>query len=188
MKKTNMTILRNRTLLAGVGLMLFIELAAIPFLGFDLGFAGGLAIGTGISALNMSMLAFLAERSIDRRKVVLSVFGFALRVLIFGGGLSAAAFFFGQIAAFGMALGFLTVYVAVFMVRLFAPTMFQRKGGKFEYAYAKSGWAAKGGHKFLLIRQYSMTAYRGGRTFVTHRRFRKMKRLQNDSARKEGNA
>lgn len=183
-----MTILRNRTLLAGVGLMLFLELAAIPFLGFDPGFSVGLIAGTGVSALNMSLLAFLAERAIDRRKAALSVVGFALRILIFGGVLSAAAIFFGKTTALGVALGFLTVYLAVFLIRFLAPGMFSRKGDKFEYAYAEGGIAAKGQRKFLFIRQYSMTTYRGGRTFMTHRRFRKMKRLQGDDVRKGGDA
>jgi hypothetical protein len=110
---------------------------------------------------------------------------------IYGGSFVIALMTMGETAGLGTALGFVTTYAAVFylnglkpqivkIVKSFAPNADSSSDADFadlEYIYESATRDADGKRRYIFIKSFAMTKYRGGKTYVTHRQFRRLKEI-----------
>ncbi|MDR2157178.1 MAG: hypothetical protein LBO81_05310 [Clostridiales Family XIII bacterium] len=192
MKEAGIKNLRNQAVVYGVGIMALCGLISLPVLGVNLLFVGGLIFGTAVSVLNISLLAFFTERSLLFGKPLLATVGLVLRMSLCGAAFVGSVTALGDMAGFGTAVGFVTVYAAVFWLNGVRPHILRiiqffsakadgfprRSCGDPEYIYENAGCGANGERRYVFVKSFSMTKYRGGRTYVTCRRFRKLKEIR----------
>jgi hypothetical protein len=193
MKATEIKYLRNQTILYSTGLMACCGLISLLVLGVNLPFVGGLILGTAVSILNISFLTIFTVRALSCGRSAITVIGFVLRVLIYGVSFGFSLLAMGNMAALGTACGFVMAYAALFYLNGVKPRLFagsvRRKITKktletqpacagFDYVYANAIRDADGKRRYVLVKNFSMTKYRGGKTYVTYKQFRKLKEVR----------
>jgi hypothetical protein len=94
---------------------LIFEAGSLLFLGFDIGFAYGLALGTAVSVVNFNILAYTSRKLLNNGYVWMSFAGYIVRLVVYGFAFYAALRV-NLVAAFGSALGFLTLKLAIYYV------------------------------------------------------------------------
>lgn len=139
-----------------------------PSMAYVLGAILGLASGA-VSVLLLKMMSILA---IERRKAIISPLGMLLRAILFGGIFYVSYVFMGYAGCAGCAVGFISPYIGVCISAALA----QRKKHARSRQRTITTYVtdAYGRRRFLLIRKYDMTKYRGERRYVTHRSFRRL--------------
>jgi hypothetical protein len=109
---------KNRIFFHGILIALIVEAASLLFLGFDVGFAYGLALGTAVSVVNFNILAYTSRRLLEDGRAWLGFAGYLIRLAVYG-----FAFYMAlrvhYTAALGAALGFLTLKIAIYYVHGF---------------------------------------------------------------------
>ncbi|MDR1953854.1 MAG: hypothetical protein LBQ21_05185 [Clostridiales Family XIII bacterium] len=193
MNETGIKYLRNQTILYGTGFMACCGILSLPVLGVNLPFVGGLILGTAVSILNISFLASFTVRALSCGRSSVTVVGFAFRTLIYGVSFGFSLIVMGNTAALGTAIGFVMAYAALFYLcgvkpRLFAERARRKNAIKtlatqpasagFDYLYENAIRNADGKRRYVLVKNFSMTKYRGGTTYVTHKQFRKLKEIR----------
>jgi hypothetical protein len=113
-----LTSFKNEIYKAGILIAAFFELASLPFLGVDVQFFYGLALGTAIAIVNFNLMELTFRWTLELRKSSITVVGFFVRLVIYG-----IVFYMsiriGLVSALGTALGFLTLKLALFYLHGF---------------------------------------------------------------------
>jgi hypothetical protein len=120
-KENELIKFKNKILKYGIIVALLFELISLPFLGWNVRFAYGLALGTCIAIVNFNFLAFTTRRILDRRKGVgLAVMGYMLRLFLYGGGFYMS-YKLGTASGLATLLGYMTLKIAIYYVYGFKP-------------------------------------------------------------------
>jgi hypothetical protein len=176
-KETGIKNLRNQAVLYGFAIMALCAVISLPVLGFDPLFLGGLVLGSAVSSLNIALLTAFAERAVLSGRMPAAIIGFVLRIALYAGALGLSFTMLGVVAGIGTSAGFLTTHAAVFYLNGIKPRIFKKADREDRDAvvreYVRDDAPDK--RRYLLVKRFSMTKYRGGTTYVTHRRFRKRK-------------
>jgi hypothetical protein len=120
MKNTakDLTAFKNHIFFHGILVALIFEAGSLFFLGFDIGFAYGLALGTAVSVVNFNILAYTSQRLLDGGRAWMGFVGYLVRLAVYG-----FAFYMAlrvsHAAAIAAALGFLTLKCAIYYVHGF---------------------------------------------------------------------
>jgi hypothetical protein len=183
---------RKETILWAIPFMMIFEGASLPFIGWRAEYAIGLCAGFLVSILCFLIMNVVTERVLSTGKGGLVIPGLLLRVFLYGGAFYFTAVKISLLSGLGSGLGFLTGILSVLFLRGVRPMIRHRRARKrgeeagsetrqgmegqaAEYEYAWDGAGAC--NRFVLIRSFSMESYRGGRTYVTHKRFRTKRKL-----------
>jgi hypothetical protein len=196
MNEMGIRYLRNRAALYGMGVMVICGIISLPISGFNLSLIGGLVLGAAVSSLNIFLLGFFTERALTRGQGFLGTIGFILRMLIYGGAFAVSLTMMGTVAAIGTAIGFMTAYAALFYLSGVRPWLLKKirqsavRAGKvpqeeapvLEYVYETAIRDANGKRRYMFVKSFSMSAYRGGRTYITYRQFKRLKEIRERKA------
>ena len=181
---------RKETILWALPFMMIFEGASLPFIGWRLEYATGLCIGFLVSILCFLIMNVVTERVLNTGKGGMVIPGLLLRIFLYGGAFYLTAVRISLLSGLGAGLGFLTAILSVLFLRGVRPMVRHRRARKAAEAdgltvgqgaggpgwkYENAGHDGDGTRRFVLIRAFSMERYRGGRTYVTHRRFRTKK-------------
>jgi hypothetical protein len=113
-----LTAFKNQIFMHGILLALIFEAGSLFFLGWDRGFAYGLALGTAISIVNFNILAFTLQIVLKNGKRWLTLVSYMIRLSIYG-----FAFYMAikisLTAGAGAGLGFITLKVAIYYIHGF---------------------------------------------------------------------
>lgn len=115
---SDLTSFKNKIFLHAIVIMVIFEAISLPFLGLDIKFAYGLVLGTCISIVAFSVMAFTLNRVLNTGNKGLAFFSYLLRLAIYGFAL-ISAFKVSNKAALGCALGFITVKLAIYYIHGF---------------------------------------------------------------------
>jgi small basic protein len=120
MKNTSkdLSAFKNRIFFHGILAALIVEAGSLPFLGFDPGFAYGLALGTAVSIVNFNILVYLSRRLLNSGRAWIGFSNYLVRLAVYGFAFYTALRV-SLIAALGAALGFLTLKLAIYYVHGF---------------------------------------------------------------------
>jgi len=102
--------------LYGVIVMVLCAFISIPFIGIRPLFCLGLLIGTAVSILNICLMTFLTETAVKNGNRFLPAIGMMLRMAIYAAAFIAALLLLGFAGGLGVAIGFITIYAAIFYV------------------------------------------------------------------------
>lgn len=98
---------------AGLAAALLFELLSLPFLGFDIRFLYGLALGTAVAVVNLKLLRITAEWVLSHRwGPAIAVAGYMLRLLVYGAAF-LTAYRLGTASGIGSLLGFVTLKLGI---------------------------------------------------------------------------
>jgi cell division protein FtsW (lipid II flippase) len=86
------------------------------FVGVKPLFCLGLFIGTAVSVINVCMLAWFTELSVNKGNRFLPGLGLLLRMVIYAAAFAITLLLLGSECVTGTAIGFVTVYAAIFFV------------------------------------------------------------------------
>jgi hypothetical protein len=116
--ENDLTAFKNRICFCGICIALIFEVGSLLFLGLDAGFAYGLALGTAVSVVNFNILVYTSRRLLDGGRAWMGFVGYLVRLAVYG-----FAFYMalrvGYPSAFGAALGFLTLKLAIYYIHGF---------------------------------------------------------------------
>jgi hypothetical protein len=114
----DLTAFKNQIFLYGIVTAMIFEAGSLLFLGFDRGFAYGLALGTAISIVNFNLLAFSLRRALAKGGRVQVFVVYMFRLCLYG-----LAFYMSArislASAAGAALGFITLKIAIYYLHGF---------------------------------------------------------------------
>lgn len=110
----DLTAFKNQIVIYGIIVALIVEVGSLFFLGFDQGFAYGLALGTAISVVNFNIMAFTMKRMLAISGGKLFAFSsYMIRMCIYG-----FAFYMAMrisfVSGIGSVIGFMTLKVAIY--------------------------------------------------------------------------
>jgi hypothetical protein len=155
--------------------------------GLWLPFAGGVAGGVCAAMLNMLMAWRMMDRAVNTGNRKLMPLCFGLRCIVYASVLVGFLALGGTFGALGAAAGCLTGPLATLLAGAVEPALKRklrlRKGlspdeEMFEYVYEEHLRREDGSLRYVFVRGHSMARYAGGRSFVTHRRFRRIKEIR----------
>ncbi len=107
-----LTSFKNEIFKYGILTLAIFELASLPFLGWDAQFFYGLSLGTAITIVNFNLMTLTLRLTLERRNLVISYFGYLIRLALYGGTFYLALKT-GLICALGTLLGFFTLKLAM---------------------------------------------------------------------------
>ncbi len=114
----DLTSFKNKIFQYGILVAVIIELASLPFLGLDIQFSYGLALGTAVAILNFSIMVFTLKRALSGRGMATTFLGYMIRLIIYG-----CVFYLSMkvstISGLGTILGFLTLKSAIYYLHGF---------------------------------------------------------------------
>jgi hypothetical protein len=117
---------KNQIFFHGLVAALIFEAGSLLFLGFDAGFAYGLALGTAVSVVNFNILAHTSRRLLNGGRAWMGFAGYLVRLAVYG-----FAFYMAlrvsHAAAIGAALGFLTLKLAIYYIHGFKSPRLAKK-------------------------------------------------------------
>jgi hypothetical protein len=109
------TAFKNRIFFHGFLIALIFEAGSLLFLGFDVGFAYGLVLGTAVSVVNFNILSYTSRKLLSNGHAWMGFAGYIVRLVVYGFAFYAALRV-GLVAALGSALGFMTMKLAIYYV------------------------------------------------------------------------
>lgn len=141
-------------------------IASLFFLGLNVIFPYGLALGTAVALVGMHVLAATIEGAARSGRKAPLIVGYVLRIVLYGGALYIA-FKTGTAAGVGAAAGLLLPRVMLPIQQLLVPKLLVLlgKAPKTQHYYKKE----TSGRRFEKTPR--MVLYRRGRAYLTHRRF-----------------
>jgi hypothetical protein len=125
-----LTAFKNQIFFHGIAVALIFEGGSLLFLGFDVGFAYGLALGTAVSVVNFNILAYASQRVLSGGRAWLGFVGYLVRLAVYGF-VFYMALRVSNTAAIGAALGFVTLRLAILYVhglKGFRSALFAKRG------------------------------------------------------------
>lgn len=104
---------KNQIVIYGILVAILFQLASLPFLGPEVKFSYGLALGTAIAIVNFNIMEFTVRKTISGGGGILAFAGYMIRLLIYGG-----AFYMsmqvGTASGLATLLGFLTLKISIY--------------------------------------------------------------------------
>lgn len=107
-----LTSFKNEIFKYGIAALAMIELASLPFLGWDVQFFYGLSLGTAVTIVNFNIMSLTLRLTLEKRNIAISYFGYLIRLAIYGGTFYIALGN-GIICGLGSVLGFFTLKAAM---------------------------------------------------------------------------
>lgn len=104
---------KNRIFLYGVIISLLCALISIIFIGVNVQFLYGLALGTSIAIVNFQLLAFTLKKVLGGLGAYLAFVGYLFRLMIYGGAFYASMRI-GLNSGMGTLFGFMTLKIAIY--------------------------------------------------------------------------
>ena len=135
-------------------------------------FTYGLAIGACASIVALNIIIFSIDRAAESSKKTPVVFGYIIRVLLYGGALYLAVST-ASISFIGAAIGLLLPHAALYIMYGLVPAV--RKKALKE---PETVWAADT-RSMLFVSEPHLVMYSNGKTYLTHKHYRKI-RIHND--------
>ena len=142
------------------------EVISLPIFKPGILFPYGLAIGVCIAIVNLHVISITIEQAVNRGKKGPVILGLVIRILLYGGAFLLAAKTSG-VTAIGAAIGFLLPRIVLYIKYGLAPAI-RRKLGKEPPAIYKTDTRS-----MVFIKEPLMVKYKRGRTYMTHRHFKK---------------
>jgi hypothetical protein len=159
--------------------------ASFPVIGPSARFAAGLAAGIVSGSLCVFLIGYFLNLAADKRKALFSSVGFFIRIIIFAGVFYAALRFGGYEGAAGQAIAFLAPYVGVSLTPLLLKLYKRIKGDGSSYLEEQTEpytymplRDSAGRRRHVFIKNFDTVRYYGGRRYVTHRSFRRLKEMR----------
>jgi hypothetical protein len=154
--------------------MILAELISLPIIGLNYKFLVGLFIGALISIVAVLALSISANAAVSRGKIALVTFGLICRMILYTVGLSFSFIVLGTAAGFATSIGLLTMILGVIIINGADKTN-SMEGCVFQDEF----YTDEGVRKYLLIKKFSMEKSYSGRKYVTHKKFKKLVRMEN---------
>ena len=106
---------KNETIKLNIIIVLICEASSIFFIGFDMKFALGLAIGAAVASINMNILFSFVKTSVNNSwGIIFNLLGYVVRMIIYG----IALYFSIKISntsAIGTIIGFIGMNISMFL-------------------------------------------------------------------------
>jgi hypothetical protein len=161
-------------------------------------FGAGLLCGAGAAIAGFALTYLSAERATKAGRPGLAFVGIGLKFIVYLGVMAIMTITFGIWAGIGVAAGCFTGPVAIIAAGVIVPGIKRKvraaKGlsgadsdSDREYVYEEHIRAHDGSLRYLFKRGAYLQRYSGGRSYVTHRRFRKLKEIRVKSASSKDN-
>ena len=141
---------------------------SLPAIGPSIRFSYGLAIGACVAIIALNIISLSIGRAAERGKKKPVIFGYIIRVLLYGGALFFAVRTSGLTFA-GAAIGLLLPHAAIYVMLGLLPAV--RKKFRKE---PKEVWVADT-RSMMFVKEPSLVLYRKGRAYLTHRHYRKIR-------------
>ena len=162
-----------------IGAMAVILIPVLPVLGLSALLRSwlGLAVGAAASLVTFLILMYGADKMLTTGKRIVPVLAYVVRVIIYGAAVLFVTLKFGYAACLGAGLGLLSWAIAVIWHNA-VPALVEtrrKKAAKKQLIcteYIDYPYDARGNLRYLLIRSYSIDIWRGGKHYITHRKFK----------------
>ena len=141
---------------------------SLPAFGPNLLFPYGLAIGACAAIIALNIIGFTIDRAAVSGKKKPVVFGFIVRVFLYGGALYLAVSTAG-LSFIGAAIGLLLPHAALYIMYGLVPAI-KKKAGKAEAAF----WVADT-RSLIFVSEPHLVLHNNGKTYLTHKHYRKIK-------------
>ncbi|MDR1271527.1 MAG: hypothetical protein LBK04_00800 [Clostridiales Family XIII bacterium] len=147
--------------------------ASLPAIGLDLFYTAGLALGTLVGILGVTLIKIAVNAAVRTRRRSFTFMTFCLRVFMYAG-----AIYIGALLSLGgmigAAVGILLPRVSIGVQQLLLPWIRKRQSAgqpavepEYEHEYEPAEKTR------VFVRQPWRVTYRNGRKYVTHKRFEK---------------
>ena len=151
------------------------EVISLPVFGLNILFLYGLAIGVCVAIVNLHIISITIARAVERGKKTPVIAGFIVRALLYGGAFLLAVRTSGA-SGLGAAAGFLLPRVVMY----FRYGLLSAARRKLRKEPAPVFVTDTRSNMFIKEPQYVL--YCGGKTYMTHRHYRKVKKyIYNDN-------
>ena len=147
-----------------------IEVISLPILGVSILFPYGLSIGVCAAAINLNIIESTIKRAVDRGKKGPVVIGFFIRMLLFAGAFWLAVRT-SNVSGLGAAIGFMLPRITLYFRFGMLPGIRKMLGKDLPVVYRADT------RSMVFIKEPWLTLYCGGRSYVTHRHFKKIRVL-----------
>jgi len=144
------------------------ELISLPFLGPNILFPYGLALGICAALIALYVISVSIDRAVARGKRSPVFLGFFIRMLLYGGALWLAVRTSG-ISGAGAAIGLLLPQAAL-RIRLGLVPAIRRKLGREPAAVYRTDTRSR-----VFVKEPWLVRYNKGRMYLTHRHYRKVR-------------
>ena len=138
----------------------------MPVLGPSILFIYGLALGTCVAVIALHVISRTVERAADSGRRGPVVFGFFIRVLLYGGVLYLAVST-SVLSLAGAAIGLLLPHVALYVMHGLVPVIRRKIKREPEPVYVADTSSN------LFIKEPWMVLYKNGRSYLTYKHYRK---------------
>ena len=161
--------LKRYSILIGIAIALLSSVVTMLILGFKLSFTLTVMTGIILGTLNTILLDYFARRALENSKKITVLISTYSRLIVFGIVFYFSITVFGNLGGLGAAIGFLSSYGGIIIASAIMP----KSNPVCEYEPIVQ--YVNGRPRFMVIRNYEMTKYRDGRTYVTNRLYKKAK-------------
>jgi len=156
-------------------------------------FGAGLLCGAGAAIAGFALTCLFTERAAKTGRPGLAFAGIGIKFIVYFGVMAIMTITFGLWAGVGTAAGCFTGPIAIIAAGVILPGIKRRvsaargsagadSGSEREYIYEEHIRAHDGSLRYVFMRGAYLQSYSGGRSYVTHRRFRKLKEIRAKSA------
>lgn len=143
-------------------------MVSLPVLGPTVFFPYGLAIGVCASVICLNIISSTIDKAVARGRKTPVFIGFIVRLILYFAALYLAASTDG-IAVLGAAIGLLLPHLVIYVRFALRPAIRRKMGKTPRYTYVTDT------RSNIFIKEPSIELYKKGRTYLTHRRFRKVR-------------
>ena len=143
-----------------------VELISLPAIGPNIFFSYGLAIGACAAVIALNIIGLSIDRAAERGKKKPVIFGYILRVLLYGGALFLAVNT-SFLSFTGAALGLLLPHAALYVMFGLVPAIRKKVKGE-----PQPVWTADT-RSLLFVSEPHLVLHNNGRTYLTHKHYRK---------------
>jgi len=145
------------------------EAISLPFLGLNIVFPYGLAIGVCAAVINLSIISTSIEKAVAVNKRAPVIIGFVVRVLLYAGAL-LLAINASTISCLGAAIGMLLPRVVMYIRYAIRPAIRKWLGREPKAVYVTDT------SSLMFIKEPSIVRHAGGKAYMTHRHYRKKRK------------
>jgi hypothetical protein len=175
-------------IVALTGVISILSLILMPF-GMWTFFGIGLLCGAVVAIAGFALTYLFTERAAKSGRKGAAFAGIGLKFILYLGVMAGMTITFGLWAGVGTAAGCFTGPLAIIASAVIVPGI-KRKVSAMrgsagvgaesdrEYVYEEHIRARDGSLRYLFLRGAYLQSYSGGRSYVTHRRFRKLKEIR----------
>jgi len=147
-----------------------VEIISLPVLGPNILFPYGLAIGACAAIISLYIISRTIEQAAESRRRSPVIFGFIIRVLLYGGALYLAVST-SPVSLAGAAIGLLLPHISLYIMYGLVPAVRRKRQGR---TAPEARWIPDTRSR-LFIKDPWLVRYQRGRAFVTYRHYRKLR-------------